>query len=43
MPRRQEMSRQVGDGPMRDLIVTFEDDPPERAEAVRFFQRLLAA
>lgn len=25
---------------MRDFIVTFEDDPPERAEAVRFFQRL---
>jgi hypothetical protein len=40
MPRRQEMSRQVGNGPKRDLIATFEDDPPERAEAVRFFQRL---
>jgi len=25
---------------MRYFIVTFEDDPPERAEAVRFFQRL---
>jgi hypothetical protein len=40
MPRRQQVSRQVGNGPERDLIVTFEDDPPERAEAVRFFQRL---
>jgi hypothetical protein len=40
MSRRQETSRQVNNGPMRDLIVTFEDDPPERAEAVRFFQRL---
>lgn len=25
---------------MREFVVTFEDDPPERAEAVRFFQRL---
>src|SRR5689334_15324369 len=40
MPRRQEMSRQVGNGPKRDFVVTFEDDPPERAEAVRFFRRL---
>lgn len=40
MLRRQEMSRQIGDAPRRDFVVTFEDDPPERAEAVRFFQRL---
>jgi hypothetical protein len=40
MPRRQEMSRRVGNGPMRDFIVTIEDDPPERAEAVRFFRQL---
>jgi hypothetical protein len=40
MPRRRKISRQIGNGPERDFIVTFEDDSPERAEAVRFFRRL---
>lgn len=40
MPPRRERSRQIGDGPRRDFAVTFEDDPPELAKAVRFFQRL---
>lgn len=40
MPRQTIITRTVGDGPRRELTVTFSDDSPLRAEAVAFFQKL---
>jgi hypothetical protein len=40
VPHRKEVTRSVGDGPVRTFFVTFTDDSPERSEAVKFFSEL---
>ncbi len=43
MPRKSEWGRKIGTGPMRNFVVTYEDDPPERVEAVNFFANVSLA